>query len=255
MAAALLRVALYIGAGSSSNSASNFTASLSAHVQAGALASLALLDGAGVAALARGAIDVLVVPGGGGSAEAKGIGAAGAAAVRAFVAAGGGYYGTCAGAFLAAAGSCCDVALPGYCGGRTGCAPSTYGLGLMDLYAAEPWDRGHGDVLVAYDDATVELLRLDPAAYKGKNVTVLYYQGPIADRSHAGNFTRGARFSTEIATNHPAATTGQMVGAPAVLFGEYGGGRVLLSPPHPEETTPRRDDVVLAYTLWAGRAL
>ena len=254
-AAALLRVALYVGAGTSPSSAGNLTASLRAHVEAGALASLALLDAAGVAALSRSAVDVLVVPGGGGSAEATGLGAAGAAAIEAFVSSGGGYYGTCAGGFLAAAGSCCDERIPGYCGGRTGCSPSSYGLGLIDLYAAEPWNRGHGDVLVAYDDATVDALKLDPAVYRGKNVTVLYYQGPIADRAHAGNFSRGATFATEIASNLPQYTTGQMLGAPAVLFSTHGAGRVLVSPPHPEETTPRRDDVVLAYTLWAGRAL
>jgi len=46
-----------------------------------------------------------------------------------------------------------------------------------------------------------------------------------------------------------------MAGTPAVMLATYGKGRVLVSPPHPEETQPRLDDVVLAYLRWAGGML
>lgn len=253
---AAVRVALYVGAGTAPTSAGNLTAVLSAMVSRGALASLSRMQAADVAGLSRAAFDLFVVPGGTGSSEYKALGAAGAAAVRAFARAGGGYYGTCAGAFLAGTDTCCDAPMAGYCGGGTGCSPSATALGLVDMGAAEPWDRGHGYVSVSFSDATVRALRLDAGRYGGgKNVSVLYYQGPIQDRGYAGRFEANATFETEIATGHPQWTTGQMVHTPALVTTTFGAGRVLLSSPHPEETVPRLDDVVEAYALWAAGAI
>ena len=56
--------------------------------------------GAKVAAVKPGDFDVLVFPGGSGNGQATALGESGLAAVRAFVTAGGGYIGTCGGAFL-----------------------------------------------------------------------------------------------------------------------------------------------------------
>ena len=251
------RVALYDGAGSAPTSFGNLSASFAALVTRGVLASVAVLDGPGVATRSRAAVDVVVFPGGGGGGEAAGIGAAGAAAVKAFVSSGGGYYGTCAGAYLASAARCCDVAgVASYCGGAVGCTNSSYGLDLINFASAEPWDRGHGNVQVQYNDATIKALRLNPAVYSAKNVSVLYFQGPIVDPHYANSgFDVGATFETEIHALHTKFTTGQMVGAPALLLASHGSGRVLLSPPHPEETVPRLDDVVEAYVLWASGAL
>ena len=213
------------------------------------------LDGPAVASLSRATTDVVVFPGGSGGGQAKAIGESGSAAVKAFVAAGGGYYGTCAGGYLGAAASCCDVAMPGYCGGKVGCHPSAYGLGLLDAGVAEPWDRGHGLVEAIYTKEAVDMLHLSDR-YADGPVSLLYYQGPIFAASYGpGNFTAGAFFLSEIADKHPEFTTKQMVGTPALIWGTFGAGRVLISPPHPEETVPRLDDVVLAYTLWAGRAI
>ena len=173
-AAVVPRVALYVGPGSSAGSGGNFTASLRALAAAGTIASVDLFTvGADVASkLTRAAYDVVVFPGGGGSAEAAGIGKDGAIAVKEFVAGGGGYYGTCAGGFLALTATCCDVVTPGYCGGATGCKASSYGLGLLPLAAAEPWDRGHGPVLMTINDAAIAALRLDAAVYSARNVSV-----------------------------------------------------------------------------------
>ena len=119
-------------------------------------------------------------------------------------------------------------------------------------------DRGHGVVEVLYSDAAIAALRLDAATYSGKNVSVLYYQGPIMDKTYkTTGFESLATFETEIHSGHTKYTTGQMVGAPALLRTTYGAGagRVLISPPHPEETIPRLDDVVQAYVLWAAGAI
>ena len=201
---------------------------------------------------------MVVFPGGSGSGEFAAIGAAGQDAVRSFVAAGKGYLGTCAGGFLALTATCCDVPVPGYCNGATGCTNSSHALALIDFAAVEPWDRGHGMVTMVYDDAAVAMLKLDPAVYGGgRNTSILYYQGPIADRLYPQSFSSGATFTSEIHSSHTSVTTGQMVGTTGLAFSTYGAGqgRVLVSPPHPEETIPRLDDVIAAYVLWAGKGL
>jgi glutamine amidotransferase-like uncharacterized protein len=254
-----LRVALYVGSGTSPGSAGNYSDSIAAFVAQGVFASLDRLEDADVGArLSPAAFDVVVFPGGSGSGEFMGIGAAGQAAVRAFVAAGKGYLGTCAGGYLALTASCCDVAVPGYCGGAVGCANNSHALGLIDYGSAEPWDRGHGYVTMVYSDAAVAMLQLDPAKYGGgRNTSILYWQGPIADRGYKGSYSSGATFTSEIHSGYPQFTTGQMVGTTALAWSTYGSGkgRVLISPPHPEETQPRLDDVVKAYVLWAGGAI
>jgi hypothetical protein len=124
----------------------------------------------------------------------------------------------------------------------------------VDAGVAEPWDRGHGEVDVQWTAEAVAMLRL-PAVYAQRPFSVHYYQGPILDRAYAGNYSAGALFMTEIHSKHPELTTGQMVGTPAMFKTTYGAGRVLISPPHPEETMPRLDDVLRAYTLWVGRSI
>ena len=79
---ALLRVALYRGAGSSTASGGNFSEAFALLVQQGVIASLTELQGPDVASmLTPAAFDVVVFPGGSGSGEAAGIGADGAKAV------------------------------------------------------------------------------------------------------------------------------------------------------------------------------
>ena len=254
-ASALLRVALYIGPGTAPTSAGNYTASLQDWVAAGKLQSLTTLLPPDVATLSPQAFDLVVFPGGGSSSEAAAIGAQGAAAVRAFVAAGKGYLGTCAGGYLAGNASCCAQKMAGYCGGGVGCAPSPYALGLINMGVAEPWDRGHGLVEMSFSASAVAMLQLDVETYGGgRNVSILYYQGPIQYRGYAGGYTVDAVFNSEIHSGHPQWTTGEMVHTPSLIHATYGsaGGRVLISSPHPEETIPRLNDLILQYARWAG---
>ena len=252
------RVALYVGAGTAPTSAGNYSDSIQLLVASGRVASLTHLAGPDVAArLTPSAFDVVVFPGGSGGAESAAIGAAGAAAVRAFGAAGKGYLGTCAGGYLAGNNSCCAVPMAGYCGGATGCVKSPSALGLVDMGVAEPWDRGHGVVQMAFTAGAVAMLQLDAQRYGGgRNVSILYYQGPIQSREYTrASFAVDALFRSEIAANHPQWTRGQMVGTPSLIHASFGKGRVLISAPHPEETVPRLDDIVAAYVLWAGGAI
>lgn len=94
-----------------------------------------------------------------------------------------GYVGTCAGAYLAITAECCDRALPNttYCGGKTGCYPDDWALGFVNIASANPWARGHGPVDVTFTDAAVDALQL-PESYRGRNVSIMYWQGPILDK-------------------------------------------------------------------------
>lgn len=164
--------------------------------------------------------------------------------------------GTCAGGYLAGNNSCCSQSMEGYCNGATGCSQSTWPLQLVDMGVAEPWDRGHGVVTMAFSDEAVATLQL-PSSYKGTNTSVLYWQGPIQSRLYPWTgFTSLAMFTSEVAYLHPEWTTGQMVNTPAVLTSVYhGAGRVLISAPHPEQTEPMLLDVIKGYVLWAAKAI
>ena len=256
IAQSTVRVALYVGAGTASTSAGNLSAVFTAMRSRGAIATLTEMEAADVATLTSSAFDVFVVPGGSGSGESDAIGADGADAIRAFVKSGGGYYGTCAGGFLAGNLSCCAQQMPGYCNSQTGCVKSPTALGLVDMGVAEPWDRGHGMVTLFFTDAAIAALQLDASKYGNRqNVSVLYWQGPIQSRLYQGRFDTFATYTSEIDYLHPQWTTGEMVNTPALLTTSYGSGRVLISSPHPEETIPRLDDIVEAYVLWAAKAI
>ena len=113
-----------------------------------------------VALLTAKNFDVVIFPGGSGTGQANALGAAGQAAVKSFVHGGGGYVGTCGGAFLA--------------------------IKHLGLYGepspptVEPWARGHGPVSVEFTLKGVSSLQLSHSEYGGdKNVTIEYWQGPI----------------------------------------------------------------------------
>jgi hypothetical protein len=89
--------------------------------------------------------------------------------------------GTCAGGYLAGSANCCEEQMAGYCGGQVGCFESSYGLGLVSMGSAEPWDRGHGLVTVEFSTEGLKTLGLDPAQWGG-NTSILYYQGPVQVR-------------------------------------------------------------------------
>jgi len=159
--------------------------------------------------------DAVLFPGGSGSGQARALGAAGMGAVRAFVAGGGGYVGTCGGAFLA--------------------LEHLMLYGTPPLPTVEPWKRGHGPVQVEFTAAAAATLHLDPQTYANKNVTIEYWQGPIVRPTDLPpSVTVLASYRTEIHSLSPNTTTGTMVNTPAMTSASYGKGRVFLNSPHPE---------------------
>lgn len=158
--------------------------------------------------------DVVIFAGGSGSEEARAIGEDGRAQVENFVAAGGGYIGICAGAYLATSGY-------------------PWSLHIINARTLSPkWKRGRAVVKMELTPGGEKILG-GPA-----KVDVLYHQGPIVGPANANDlpaYEPLAYFRTEIASNNTPA--GIMINSPAVFAGQFKQGKVICISPHPEQTT------------------
>lgn len=175
--------------------------------------------------------DVLIFPGGSGSGQAKGIGEAGAAAVRRFIDGGGGYVSSCAGTYLAT---------NGY----------PWSLKILDANTVDRkhWRRGTGTVTIELTEAGRKLL----GDVEGL-VPIRYANGPILEPAGSGelaDFTPLAYYRSEVAMN--GAPRGVMIGTPAIVSGQYGAGRVICFSPHPEYTKGLEGFVRRAVSWAAG---
>jgi hypothetical protein len=188
-----------------------------------------------VKSITRASHDVMVFPGGSGGGQAKAIGEDGMAAMRKFVSEGGGYIGTCGGAFLGL------QHIQFYGPGPSGHGPPTQ----------EPWDRGHGNVSVEFTAGGLSAMNLG-TDFDG-NVTIKYWQGPIVKAADLpANVSQWAFFRTEIHSQHPNETTGEMVNTPAFSAVDYGQGRVVLNSPHPE-LGPQHPQIYTGELKWVLR--
>jgi GMP synthase-like glutamine amidotransferase len=173
--------------------------------------------------------DVIVFPGGSGSAQARAIGESGREAVKRYVEQGGGYLGICAGAYLATAGF-------------------EWSLGLLPAKTVSPkWQRGSG---------RVELELTDAGRGKFGEITdrflVPYRNGPIIEPKETPGlqpYTVAAYFRTEVANNDTP--VGVMVDSPALFYGTYGRGRVFAISPHPEAYATN-DGLIQRVLLWTA---
>ena len=189
-----------------------------------------------VAAITRASHDIRVFPGGSGNGQATAVGEGGLSAMRDFVAAGGGYIGTCGGAFLGL------QHILFYGDGPAGRGPPTQ----------EPFDRGHGNVSVEFTAGGRSALRLGDE-FEG-NVTIMYWQGPIVKPADMpANVSQLAFFRTEIHSRHTNETAGEMVNTPAITtMDNYGSGRVVLNSPHPE-LLPQLPQIYAGELQWVLR--
>lgn len=173
---------------------------------------------------------VVVFPGGGASNQAKALGQEGRQAIRRFVRDGGGYYGSCAGAYLASTGY-------------------DWSLKIIDAHTVDRqhWKRGSGDMEVELTDEGQRLY-----AGLGRGLAIRYANGPLLGRSDLddlSDFTTLGVFRTEVAKN--GAPTGMMKDTPALICGELGRGRVLLTSPHPEYVEGL-EPMVVRGVRWVG---
>lgn len=177
------------------------------------------------------AVDVVIFPGGSGSAQARRLEAAGREAVCDFVRDGGGYVGICAGSYLAS-------------------SQYDWSLKLMRsrVIDRKHWARGTGVVRLSLAEEAREILGAE------SNTTEVYYgQGPLlapAIEPGLAPYTALALYETEVAKK--GAPQGVMMGTTAIASSEYGAGRVLCFSPHPEKSHGPHGFIV-SGVRWAAR--
>jgi glutamine amidotransferase-like uncharacterized protein len=173
--------------------------------------------------------EVLIMPGGSGSKQAERLEESGRDRIRAFVHAGGGYVGICAGSYLAS-------------------SHYDWSLGLINarVWDRAHWARGGGDVSIRMTDAGWALLG------RGGSVPVRYNQGPLLvpdDETDLPGYEVLATFETEVASK--GAQPGSMTGTHAIIRSMFGSGRVICFSPHPE-VAGGPNGIVEAGVRWAG---
>ncbi len=157
--------------------------------------------------------DVLIMPGGSGSSQAKHLEANGSLAVQKFVKNGGGYLGICAGAYLAS---------------------SHYDWSL-NLINSRVWDRAHwargtGTVQLEISELGGQLFN-----HQDRLLDVHYAQGPLLI---PGNHPQLPRYEVLASYHSEVAKKGApeeaMLGTHAIVRAPHGKGRVICFSPHPE---------------------
>merc|ERR1711879_1121580 len=149
-------------------------------------------------------------PGGSGSRQAESLGDEGLDVVRKFVAEGGAYIGTCAGAFVAISHL--------FFYGRPGPPVKSLGTGVVTIEFTEQ----------AFYDFDYDRNKF------GGNVSIYYQGGPVlSEASLPREVTILARFTSPVPSKLPSK---QGVNTPSVTSSKFGNGRVVLNTPHAEHT-------------------
>ena len=194
------------------------------------------VDAAAIRGGALDGMDALVVPGGRSVLMAKSLGEEGTARIRAFVAHGGGYVGTCAG--------CCLAMEPAECRpGMAGLIPFTFGEagGGKDI----------ADVMVHFNSRAEALVGVP----KG-DVRIQYRGGPVPLPSLPvtnGEFEVVATYAGDI-NGRSSKRRPSMAGQAAAVAGTYGEGRVFATAVHPEYDAADHDVLrgALRYVVRRG---
>ncbi len=220
-----IRVALFAGSGASDNSVARLERVLGGEQDI----ELRRVDAEVVLSPALASFDVLLFPGGSGSAQAHALGEEGRARVRQFVREGGGYVGICAGAYLA-------------------CEGFSWGLKILDAKTVSPkWRRGKATVKIELTEAGRALF----GDLRGL-LDIAYQNGPIIEPAGARDipdYEVLAWYRSEVAKNNTP--KGVMVNSPAIVCARYGRGRVLCFSAHPEKT-PGLESFVARAIRWAA---
>ncbi len=221
-----LLVAIYDGPGNGASSARKVEEAL--QPAPGAVVRRIGAESIRAGALAQ--FDVVVFPGGSGSGQGNALEETGRAAVQAFVRDGGGYLGHCAGSYLASHGYAWSL-----------------GLIAAEVIDRDHWRRGEGELPVELSEVGRRIL-----GSTAERVVLHYENGPILRPSTRPGLDPPwplAWFRGEV-TEH-GAPAGVMPGAPAILAGRFGRGRVVCFSPHPE-STPGLESFCAAAAAWAA---
>lgn len=174
--------------------------------------------------------DVLIMPGGSGSAQSKNLEEKGRDVIREFVKEGGGYVGICAGSYLAS-------------------SHYEWSLGIINakVWNRSHWARGTGQVSMCLSPAGCKLLENE-----GESLEVYYGQGPLLvpdNKPDLPGYEVLATYTTEIAKK--GAPEGAMIDTHAIIRTMYGNGRVICFSPHPE-TASGPNHIMAEGIRWAG---
>jgi glutamine amidotransferase-like uncharacterized protein len=176
--------------------------------------------------------DAVVFPGGSGSKQGQAIGEAGREHIRQFVRDGGGVVGICAGAYLCS--SHYDWSLNLMNAAVFNKTVEIPGKGRKSM-----WYRGPGtNIEVEATDRATEILGITGTH------SIHYANGPILSPGNEPAlpaYETWAYFRSENGIYEPQKNT--MVGTPAIVFANYGAGRVLGISPH-FESTPGHEAIV-----------
>ncbi|HJM56598.1 MAG: hypothetical protein CMJ98_03345 [Planctomycetes bacterium] len=211
-----IRVAVFDGSGTGKGAASTMRSVLEG--QTGCI--VRLIGSPDVRAGVLSQFDIVVHPGGSGSAQAKALGVEGRAQEVAFVRAGGGYLGVCAGAYLAS----CNY---------------DWSLGVLDAQVIDRkhWRRGVGGVDVEWTPLGKRTLAGGSSAQEVQLFEIQYANGPIflpGEVEGIPDFQALLVYRGEIAKN--GAPKGVMPSTAAVIRSSFGQGRAMAFSPHPEKT-------------------
>ena len=211
-----IRVAVFDGSGTGKDAASTMRSVLEG--QAGCL--VRQIGGQDIRAGALSQFDIVVHPGGSGSAQAKALGVEGRAQEVAFVRAGGGYLGICAGAYLAS----CNY---------------DWSLGVLDAQVIDRkhWRRGVGRVDVEWTPLGKRTIAGGSSAQSTRLFEIQYANGPIflpGELDGVPDFQALLIYRGELAEN--GAPKGIMPNTAAAIRSSFGQGRAMAFSPHPEKT-------------------
>ena len=211
-----LRVAVFDGSGTGKGSAQRMLEVLAQHPKC----TVRRVDSHDIRAGVLSQFDVVVHPGGSGSAQAKALGKEGRAAEIKFVDAGGGYLGVCAGAYLAS----CNY---------------EWSLGVLDAQVIDRkhWRRGVGGVEVEWTELGKRTLAKGSSAAGKQRFEIQYENGPIflpGEVDDLPDFEALLVYRGELAQN--GAPRGVMPSTAAAIRSSFGRGRAMAFSPHPEKT-------------------
>lgn len=195
------------------------------------------VDAADVRSGALGNADLYVAPGGMSSTQANMLKARGCSNIVEFVRNGGGYFGTCAGCYLAMA---------------LGDSKKTSGrIGMMPYKAQISPYRGGAELTIKFTDGA-KLFGLKP----GEKRVVRYHGGPVPleDKPIPGADIRPiATYACDGVYSFNTNAAPVMAGHPAVLAGTFGKGRIACTSPHPESYTHTQDIIRGGLKYVTGR--
>ena len=181
--------------------------------------------------------DIYIAPGGMSSTQMQTLQAKGCTNLVEFVRGGGGYFGTCAGCYLAMA---------------LGDSKKTSGrLGMMPYKAQMCPYRGGAELTIKFTE-DAKMLGLKP----GERRVVRYHGGPVPLKDvpiPGADIHEIATYACDGVYSFNTNKAPVMAGHPAVLAGTFGKGRLACTSPHPESYTHTQDIIRGGLKYITGR--